>query len=46
MDNAVGDMTKIAGQKPVALQAESYRWFQDRRSAHQERMVTLRGVQM
>ncbi len=36
MDNAVGDLTKIAGQKPVVTVAKKGdRWFQDpRRPSH------------
>ena len=35
MEHAVGDLTKIAGQKPVVQGQESHRRFQDsRRSGH------------
>jgi large subunit ribosomal protein L5 len=47
MDNAVADLTKIAGQKPVVTKAqESDCWLQAARRSALGCMVTLRGVQM
>ncbi len=47
MDNAVGDMTKIAGQKPVVTKAKkAIAGFKIREDLPIGCMVTLRGVQM
>ena len=47
MDNAVSDMTKIAGQKPVVTKAKKpIAGFKIRDSVPIGCMVTLRGVQM
>ena len=47
MDNAVGDMTKIAGQKPVVTKAKkAIAGFKIREGQAIGCMVTLRGVQM
>ena len=47
MDNAVGDLTKIAGQKPVVTKArKSIAGFKIREQQPIGCMVTLRGVQM
>ncbi len=47
MDNAVGDLTKIAGQKPVVTKArKAIAGFKIREGLPIGCMVTLRGVQM
>jgi large subunit ribosomal protein L5 len=47
MDNAVGDMTKIAGQKPVVtLSKKPIAGFKIRKDLPIGCMVTLRGVRM
>jgi len=47
MDNAVGDMTKIAGQKPVVTKAKkAIAGFKIREDLPIGCMVTLRGVKM
>jgi len=47
MDNAVGDLTKIAGQKPVVTKAKkAIAGFKIREAQPIGCMVTLRGVQM
>ena len=47
MDNAVGDLTKIAGQKPVVTKAKKpIAGFKIREGLPIGCMVTLRGVQM
>jgi len=47
MDNAVGDLTKIAGQKPVVTKAKkAIAGFKIREGQAIGCMVTLRGVQM
>ena len=47
MDNAVGDMTKIAGQKPVVtLARKSIATFKIRKGYPVGCMVTLRGARM
>ena len=47
MDNAVGDLTKIAGQKPVVTKAKkAIAGFKIREQQAIGCMVTLRGVQM
>ena len=47
MDNAVGDMTKIAGQKPVVtLSKKPIAGFKIRKGLAIGCMVTLRGVRM
>jgi large subunit ribosomal protein L5 len=47
MDNAVGDMQKIAGQKPVVTKAKkSIATFKDREGYQLGCMVTLRRVRM
>jgi len=47
MDNAVGDLTKIAGQKPVVTKAKkAIAGFKIREQQPIGCMVTLRGVQM
>ena len=47
MDNAVGDMTKIAGQKPVVTKSKKpIAGFKIRENVPIGCMVTLRGVQM
>ena len=47
MDNAVGDLTKIAGQKPVVTKAKkAIAGFKIREEQPIGCMVTLRGVQM
>jgi len=47
MDNAVGDLTKIAGQKPVVTKAKKpIAGFKIREGQAIGCMVTLRGVQM
>ena len=47
MDNAVGDMTKIAGQKPVVTKSrKAIANFKIRENVPIGCMVTLRGVQM
>ena len=47
MDNAVGDMTKIAGQKPVVTRAKkAIAGFKIREDLPIGCMVTLRGVKM
>jgi len=47
LDNAVGDMTKIAGQKPVVTKAKkSIAGFKIREGYPIGCMVTLRGPQM
>ncbi|MGE5331290.1 MAG: 50S ribosomal protein L5 [Nitrospirota bacterium] len=47
MDNAVADLTKIAGQKPVVTKAKkAIAWFKIREGKSIGCMVTLRGVQM
>ena len=47
MDNAVGDLTKIAGQKPVVTKAKkAIAGFKIREGQAIGTMVTLRGVQM
>ena len=47
MDNAVGDLTKIAGQKPVVTKAKkAIAGFKIREGQAIGAMVTLRGVRM
>ena len=47
MDNAVGDLTKIAGQKPVVTKAKkAIAGFKIREGQAIGTMVTLRGVKM
>jgi len=47
LDNAIGDMTKIAGQKPVATKAKkSIATFKVRKDYPVGCMVTLRGKRM
>jgi large subunit ribosomal protein L5 len=47
MDNAVGDLTKIAGQKPVVTKSrKAIAGFKIRENVPIGCMVTLRGVQM
>ena len=47
MDNAVGDLTKIAGQKPVVTKSKkAIAAFKIRENVPIGCMVTLRGVQM
>jgi len=47
LDNAVGDLTKIAGQKPVVTKAKkAIAGFKIRQDLPIGCMVTLRGVQM
>lgn len=47
MDNAVGDLTKIAGQKPVVtMSKKAIAGFKIRENQAIGCMVTLRGVQM
>jgi large subunit ribosomal protein L5 len=47
MDNAVGDLTKIAGQKPVVTKAKkAIAGFKIREGQAIGTMVTLRGVRM
>ena len=47
MDNAVGDLTKIAGQKPVVTKSKkAIAGFKIREDQAIGCMVTLRGVQM
>jgi large subunit ribosomal protein L5 len=47
MDHAVGDLTKIAGQKPVVTQSrKAIAGFKIRENVPIGCMVTLRGVQM
>ena len=47
MDNAVGDLTKIAGQKPVVTKAKkAIAGFKIREQQPIGCMVTLRGIQM
>jgi len=47
MDNAVGDLTKIAGQKPVVTKSKkAIAGFKIRDGVPIGTMVTLRGVQM
>jgi large subunit ribosomal protein L5 len=47
MDNAVGDLTKIAGQKPVVTKSrKAIANFKIRENVPIGCMVTLRGVQM
>jgi large subunit ribosomal protein L5 len=47
MDNAVGDLTKIAGQKPVVTKSqEAIAGFKIRDNVPIGTMVTLRGVRM
>jgi large subunit ribosomal protein L5 len=47
MDNAVGDLTKIAGQKPVVTKSrKAIAGFKIRENVPVGCMVTLRGVQM
>ena len=47
MDNAVGDLTKIAGQKPVVTQSKkAIAGFKIRDGVPIGTMVTLRGVRM
>ena len=47
MDNAVGDLTKIAGQKPVVTKAKkAIAGFKIREQQAIGTMVTLRGVRM
>ncbi|MFO0122270.1 MAG: 50S ribosomal protein L5 [Inhella sp.] len=47
MDNAVGDLTKIAGQKPVVTKSrKAIAGFKIREDVPIGAMVTLRGVQM
>jgi large subunit ribosomal protein L5 len=47
MDNAVGDLTKIAGQKPVITKSrKAIAGFKIRENVPIGCMVTLRGVQM
>jgi len=47
MDNAVGDLTKIAGQKPVVTKSKkAIAGFKIRDGVPIGCMVTLRGVQM
>jgi len=47
MDNAVGDLTKIAGQKPVVTKSKkAIAGFKIREDVPIGCMVTLRGVQM
>ena len=47
MDNAVGDLTKIAGQKPVVTKSKKpIAGFKIRENVPIGCMVTLRGVQM
>jgi large subunit ribosomal protein L5 len=47
MDHAVGDMTKIAGQKPVVTKSKkAIAGFKIRENVPVGCMVTLRGVQM
>jgi large subunit ribosomal protein L5 len=47
MDNAVGDLTKIAGQKPVVTKSKkAIAGFKIRENQPIGCMVTLRGVQM
>ncbi len=47
MDNAVADLTKIAGQKPVVTKAKkAIAGFKIREGQAIGCMVTLRGVQM
>jgi large subunit ribosomal protein L5 len=47
MDNAVGDLTKIAGQKPVVTKSKkAIAGFKIRDGVPIGAMVTLRGVQM
>ena len=47
MDNAVGDLTKIAGQKPVVTKSKkAIAGFKIRENLPIGGMVTLRGVQM
>ena len=47
MDNAVGDLTKIAGQKPVVTKSKkAIAAFKIRDNVPIGCMVTLRGVQM
>ncbi|MEY4763759.1 MAG: hypothetical protein RI907_432, partial [Pseudomonadota bacterium] len=47
MDHAVGDLTKIAGQKPVVTKSKkAIAGFKIRDNVPIGAMVTLRGVQM
>ena len=47
MDNAVGDLTKIAGQKPVVTKSKkAIAGFKIREGVPIGTMVTLRGVRM